>query len=278
MTALPKPDSSSWLAELALVYRHRSDRTVISSRKHRGPLTIQRPFYPEGDVCHTYILHPPGGVVGGDRLMQDIAVEENAHALLTTPAATKFYRSEQNLAQQTNHLRVAPGGILEWLPQETILFDQSKVRTVTRVDLQGDARFCGWEITCLGRPASQEVYLLGSCHQTFQIYRDDTPVLIDQTRLSGSDDIMQAKWGMVGYSVTGIMLVSHADNTLLDQARSVVEQFDGLFSATLIGDVLVCRYLGYHGMQARQLFSQVWCAIRHNWIGKRGCEPRIWFT
>ena len=104
--------SPGWLAELHLRYEYRHARSVIAARHHQGPLTIQKPFYPEGDVCHTYILHPPGGVVGGDILNINITVADGAHALLTTPASGKFYRSAGKTAEQHNHLSIETGACL----------------------------------------------------------------------------------------------------------------------------------------------------------------------
>ncbi len=111
---------SGWQAELHLGFSRKADKTLLSSRKHRGPLTVQRPFYPEGGLCHVYILHPPGGIVAGDKLLIDIAAGQDSQALVTTPAAGKFYRSEGKLARQNVVLKVADQAVLEWLPQETI--------------------------------------------------------------------------------------------------------------------------------------------------------------
>ena len=83
------------IAELTLRYEKRDGRSVITQRRHYGPLLVQKPFYPEGDVvCHSIIVHPPGGIVAGDRLAIHVTLESGAHALITTPGATKWYRSE----------------------------------------------------------------------------------------------------------------------------------------------------------------------------------------
>jgi len=276
-TSLPDY-ASGWMAELSLRYEYRAARSVIAARQHQGPLTVQKPFYPEGDVCHTYILHPPGGVVGGDILRINIDVANGAHALLTTPASGKFYRSADKHAEQHNHLHVEDGGILEWLPQETILFADSKVKTLTRVNLDGAAKFCGWEIVCLGRPASHEKYDLGYCQQTLHIYRDQLPLLIDRTVLDGDSEMLQAKWGLSGHTVLGVMAITPADKNMVNAARVAIEAFDGLCAVTLIDDVLVCRYLGYHGMQARETLTKIWQAVRPLWCGRDAQPPRIWST
>jgi urease accessory protein len=273
------PTAASWLAQLELVYAKRQTKTVITQRRHLGPLTVQRPFYPEGDrVCHSYILHPPGGVVGGDRLMLDVSVERDAHALLTTPASAKFYRSDGASAQQQQRFSVATGGVLEYLPQDTILFDACKVQTLTRIELEADAKFAGWEILCQGRPASGENFLSGQCRQAYEIYREGKPLVIERTQLQGDTPLQQAKWGLANYSVLGTMLISDANARMLELVRQIKAEHTALFSATLMNGVLVCRYLGSQGMQARNCFAQVWAAIRPDWIGRGVCPPRIWDT
>lgn len=274
-----KPSTSAgWQARLRLVFARRHDKTVIAQREHLGPLTIQRPFYPEQDVCHAYVLHPPGGVVGGDQLQLQVQVQAQAHALVTTPASAKFYRSAGAVARQTIELDVASGAVLEYLPQDTILFDACRVNTVTRIRLAKTARFAGWEILCQGRPASGEGFHSGQCRQAYELYRDNRPLLIERTSLVGDSPLQSARWGLAGYPVIGTFLVSDADAELLAVAREVMADSEGLFSASLISGVLVCRYLGRQGLYARDCFARVWQAIRPGWIGRAACRPRIWDT
>ena len=270
--------NSSWLAQLELVYAKRHDKTVIAQRKHLGPLTVQRPFYPEADVCHSYVLHPPGGVVGGDRLELAVTVERGAHALITTPASAKFYRSDGAIAQQHQNFSVAENGILEYLPQDTILFDACKVNTCTRIELAEQAKFAGWEILCQGRPASGEKFVSGQCRQVYELYRQGKPLVIERTQLHGNSEMQAARWGLANFPVMGTMLVTDATAQLLTLARETSADDAALFSATLMNGVLVCRYLGWQGIEARECFSQVWQAIRPDWIGRAGCRPRIWDT
>lgn len=270
--------SAGWQARLDLVYAQRGDKSVIAHRRHLGPLTIQRPFYPEGGVCHTYVLHPPGGVVGGDHLSLNVEVQVGAQALITTPASAKFYRSAGAMAQQVATLSVADNAILEYLPQDTILFDACEVSTSTHVTLAPAAKFAGWEILCQGRPASGESFQHGQCRQVYELYRGDTPLVIERTHLRGGSALQSAPWGLAGYPVTGTFLISDANNELLALARQVLASVSTLCSASLLNDVLVCRYLGRQGMQARDCFARVWQAIRPAWHGHAACRPRIWDT
>src|SRR5688572_29619963 len=119
-------DVRCWRAELELRYERRGARSVLASRRHDGPLVVQKPLYPEGDaVCHTLVVHPPAGIAGGDELSLDVRAEDAAHALLTTPGAAKWYRSAGPWAHQQVKLSAGKGACIEWLPQEAILFDRS---------------------------------------------------------------------------------------------------------------------------------------------------------
>lgn len=270
---------SGWQARLSLGFEARAARTVLAHRRHLGPLVVQKPFYPEGEVCHVYLLHPPGGVVGGDELQLEVDVSAGARALITTPAAAKFYRSAGPLAIQRQRLRVASGAALEWLPQETIFFDGCEVDTTTQVELEAGASFVGWEMLCLGRPAAAERFETGRCRQRFELWREGRPLLIERALLEGGSELLQAAWGLGAQPVTATMVAAPAGRQELDAVRAAVMS-DGhaLFSATLMDEVLVCRFLGAQAQGARRCFSAAWSAIRPALLGRSASAPRIWNT
>ena len=270
--------AGNWEAKLDLEFEKRRQRTVLAKNWHKGPLVVQKPFYPEQDVCHAYLLHPPGGVVGGDHLDINVTVKQNAHALITTPASGKFYRSNGLNAIQNQNIEVDNNAILEWLPQDTILFSGSRVRTKTQITLKQDSHFIGWEIICLGRPASGESFSDGFCRQSFELWRENSPLLIERTKFEGGSNVLNAAWGMASYTSVGIMVVTNANKETLSLARQVMAEEKNLYSATLMGELLVCRMLGHQGMQLREHFTNIWMQIRKQVIGKKATVPRIWNT
>ncbi len=274
-----KKQGKSWRAHLQLKFSGREDKTIISHRQHVGPLVIQKPFYPEDKVCHVYLLHPPGGVVGGDQLTLDVEVNRAGHALITTPAAGKFYRSAGSLAQLKQTLVVKGNSTLEWLPQETILFSGCKVKMQTIVQLEAGASFVGWEILCLGRPASNDLFEAGTARQCFEIWRNNKPLLLDRSQLAGNDDVLTAQWGMQSYTVSGTMIAVNVSKQMLTIIREdMPEMKQGLISVTLINDVLVCRALSHQAEYIRFAFIEVWKKLRRELLGRGACEPRIWLT
>ena len=269
--------TQGWQASLHLGFRPQARRTVLAERRRLGPLAVQRPFYPEGGICHVYLLHPPGGVVGGDTLDIDVHVRSGAHALVTTPGATKFYRSGGPCARQDQHLIVAPGASLEWLPQENIFFPGAQATLQTNVELQGDARLALWEIHCLGRPTIDEVFESGRIDSRTAIVRDGVPLVLDRLRVSADNRSRLSL--MAGLPVGGTLYLSHAGEDEVEACRDLllVEGPD-YAGATLIDDILVVRYLGRSTERARRLFNAVWQLLRPSTLGRTASVPRIWST
>lgn len=275
-------ERAGWGARLELGFERVGARTVLARRAHVGPLRVQRPFYPEGpELCHVYVLHPPGGVVGGDSLALDVQLRRGAQALLTTPAATKFYRTNGRAARQTTALSVEPGAACEWLPQETIVFGGALAESRTRVELSEEARFAGWEITCVGRPASGDGYATGNYRAAFELWQEGAPLWIDRARFSAETGIVSGAWGMRGFSVLGTFVMNTSDAKLVRSIRECVPAGEGdgaVFAVSLLERVTVCRYLGYSSQRALQCFTRVWQVIRPQIWGRAVSAPRVWLT
>lgn len=267
--------SQGWEATLELGFEFSNDKTVLAHRRHHGPLTVQRPFYPEGGVCHLYLLHPPGGVVAGDSLTITITAAANSAALVTTPAAGKFYRSTGELARQSVTLTVAAGAALEWLPQETIIYEGARVASELRVNLETDARFIGWEVLVLGRPAANEGFTVGEVCMNWQIFRADE--LFYRERLKLDARAFAARWGLNGHSACGTMFACPASVAQLEAVQQLIGDAAGR-GVTLIDDLLICRALDIRADRLRGFFQQVWAALRPDVLQRKACEPRIWAT
>lgn len=276
--------NSRWEAHLTLAFARQTTannqtRTIIKERKHHGPLVVQKPFYPEGSPCHVYLLHPPGGLVGGDQLTLDASLEQNTHALITTPGAAKFYRSTGHEASQLQSFKINDGALLEWLPQETIVFNQANAKIETHIDMTASAKFIGWEISCLGRQAGNLPFNEGRLLQKVQIWRDNKPLLIERALYEGDADIISAPWGLANHTTVGTMIITPANTKLLESIRQRVQaESRELFSATLIDDLLVCRHLGPQAAATKKIFTQVWQIARPIVQDVKACVPRIWNT
>lgn len=269
--------SSAWRARLELEFTSRGARTVLSRRRHFGPLVVQRPFYPEGGTCHVYLVHPPGGIVGGDQVALDVELQPGAHALLTTPAATRFYRAGPHPAAVLQQEFRVHDAALEWLPQETILFDGARARSRTVVHLRGSSRFAGWEITCLGRPVNGERFTQGSLAQDLLLYQDDRPLLLDRLRLQGASAALDAPWGLDGSHTQGTLLLTPAADVDANALR-VLARPGVRHGLTVVDNVVLCRALATQAEPIRQLFTDIWLHARPALLGRPAIAPRIWAT
>ena len=272
--------SPAWRARLELEFERRAARTVLSARRHDGPLVIQKPLYPEGDeVCHAIIVHPPGGIVGGDELELRADLGAEASALLTTPGAAKWYRSAGDWARQRVIFNVAGAASLEWLPQETIVFDGARADAGLDVELSGNGAFIGWEILCLGRTGSAERFSSGEWRSRTTLKRDGKPLWFERACLAGNDRALESPVVMAGEPVVATLLAASDKLTppLLAACREIAP-LRGQGAITLLPGLLVGRYLGGSSEAAKFYFTKLWQAIRPAVIGRTAVEPRIWRT
>jgi urease accessory protein len=288
-------DPAGWAARLELEIACASVQSTIVARRHEGPFVVQRPFHPEPDgTCHVLLVHPPGGLVSGDSLTLEARIHERARALLTTPAATKLYRARPGAgpARQRVALTVDAGAELEYFPQETIAFDGTRARLLTSVELARGARFFGWEIACLGRPAADERFVKGELELCIRVFREGRPILLERLALHGGARALDNLVGLRGEPVVGTFVIAsgaaclhdepaaeHA-LALVEQARAALAALEvrGLVAVTACGELVITRYLGPSAEQARMAFEHVWRSLRPAVLGKPAVPPRIWRT
>jgi len=276
-TIKKKLQNQGWVANLELGFQVDGRRTVLAERKRYGPLTIQRPFYPEGEVCHVYILHPPGGVVAGDSLHVTVAIDHHAHALITTPGATKFYRSSGNRATLKQTIKVASQGCIEWFPLENIYFPGTIANLDTHIEIAENAIVAAWDIQCFGRPSLAETFDHGEINIGTQLWRKNTPLLIE--RLKVDKEYINLSSLLRGSPVNATLIITQAHQQALETSRKhLIADQRNVSGATLVEDILVIRYLGNSTALARQLFTRIWFDLRKEIIGKSPQLPRIWNT
>ena len=275
-----QPDGARWDACLALRFERVGPRSVLAQREHRGPLVVQKALYPEGPgVCQCVIVHPPAGIVGGDRILLTAAVNAGAHAQLTTPGAARWYRSAGSQAEQTFRARVVDGGSLEWLPQGTIVHEGALARSTTHVELVGDAAFIGAEITALGRRAAGEQFRCGEWRQRFEIVRDGAPIWSERAVLRGGGALLTSAAGLNGAPVFGTLVVvkSGLSDALMPALR-VLAPVQGAGSVTRLPHAIVARYVGESMEAAGAYFMAAWSIVRPPICGLAAVRPRIWST
>ncbi|MGE6792560.1 urease accessory protein UreD [Pseudomonas guineae] len=270
-----------WQAELELAYGRDGDgdgdATRPTMRRHKGPLRVQKHLYAEGpEVCQHIIVHPPGGIAGGDRLDICATVGANAWAQLTSPGAAKWYRAAGPAYQQLT-LRVEAGATLEWLPQETIVYAGAQAEITTEIDLAGDAKLLYWDIIALGRPASGERFDAGHFQAQLNIRRDGQLLWHERQRVTGGDGLLDSPIGLDGKPVFATLLISgEIDSELLDRCRNLTTPVRG--DLTQLPGLLVARCLTNEALHARAWLIELWHLLRPTLLGRRAIPPRIWST
>lgn len=267
-----------WQGKLDLTYDRRGGRTLIAESRVQAPLKVQRSFYPEGqDVCHTVVLHTAGGIVGGDRLCQNIRLKPHTQVLTTTAAASKIYRSNGLQAQQTVYIEIAEGACLEWLPQETIAFDGAIYRQDLRIELAPKASWLGWEIVRFGRTARGERFVKGEWRSNLEVWRNGVPLWIDRQYFPASETRFESPHGLGGYPVVGTLawVGESVSAEMLEKARSGW-QGAGEMGVTRLNEGLLCRYRGRSTQDVRNWFTTVWQGLRSSVWGRSACVPRVW--
>jgi urease accessory protein len=274
----------SWHARLALDVRHDGGRCTVHS-EHQGPLRVLKTLYPEGDaIAHQVIVHPPGGIVGGDRLELDVALQSQAHAVLTTPGATRFYRSDGRSAAQHVQARIGDGARLEWLPLEAIVHSGCIAENRVEFQLDDGAEMVGWDMIALGLPAAGETFTSGRFTQQLHwpghwlergvIDGGDTRLLHSPLGLNGHTAWL-TMWFAAGHPIDA----ARAD-ALLDAAREIAEApATPIAGATCLHQrVVVLRALADRTEPLMALAQTVRARWRATAWALPDTRPRVWRT
>jgi urease accessory protein len=290
----------AWSGHLSLQYRKEGDQTLALDR-HEGPLRVLQRLYPEGPgVCHHVLVHPPGGIVGGDELNLDARLAPGSHALLTTPGATRFYRSAGPLARQSVQATLADGARLEWLPLETIAYRSCVADNHLRFDLAPGAEMMGWDILALGLPAAGEPFdAEAHSASAFSQCIELPGVWLERGTLRASDKLLlDSPLGLAGYRVMATMWFSAGHpiarvlrDALLDDARLAGAALtDAVPSAANTPAtmhwgatspherIVVLRGLAGKVEPAMQHLIKVWSLWRQRAWQLPPCPPRVWRT
>lgn len=274
-----------WPGRLELNYRREGDRTLAHDR-HSGPLRVLQSLYPEGDgICHHVLVHPPGGIVGGDTLHVEANLRAGAHALITTPSATRFYRSAGEAAQQSVRAHVEDGARLEWLPLETICHSAALAENQLRFEIAPGGEMMGWDVVALGLPASGEAFEAGHYAQRIEL----PGVWLERATIRGADQrLLDSPLGFAGHRVlatlwfaAGSPMPSDRRERLLDAARERVSNHALAPSAGCSAphaEVVILRVLAPRVEPAMQLLGAVWACWREVAWGLDAVAPRVWRT
>jgi len=273
----------TWQANLHLAYERHGMR-VVARHEHSGPLRILQSLYPEGDaICHNVLVHPPGGLVGGDTLDITVQAASGTHGLVTTPGATRFYRSDGPLALQTTRIAMQPDSRLEWLPLEALCYSDCVAENRLVMELQPGAEMLGWDMTAFGLPSANLPFVKGRLQQHIEV----PGIWLERGRVDAADvRLMDGPTGLQGarcmaslFFVTGSALDRPRKQRALDIAREHIANSALIATAGATSpnpQVVVVRCLAPLVEPAMQLLRSVRNAWRRELWQLPDCNPRIW--
>ena len=273
----------AWRADLKLDYTLESQRTVVRYL-HQGPLRILQSLYPEGDqICHNVLVHPPGGLVGGDTLDIQVTVAEGAHGLVSTPGATRFYKSGGHPALQQVVAHLAVNAKLEWLPLEAIAYNDCEATNRAIFNLAPSAELITWDVTALGLPSSDMAFTQGHFQQHVEI----PGVWLERGNIRGEDTRwLNSPLGLAGGKclaslvfASGSAIDSDRTTQALEAAREVIESHPLRLQAGITcahPQVIVLRVMSPLVEPTMDLLKKVWAVWRHTLWDLPSTPPRIW--
>jgi urease accessory protein len=270
-----------WHGTLDLVYVDRAGETQVEKAFARSPLKIQRPFYPEGkNICHSIVLHTAGGIVGGDLLSQNIHLQKNTNVLITTTAASKIYRSQGQIAKGAIDIKIDSGSCLEFLPQETIVFDGAIYRQDLRVELAPEATWLSWDINRFGRSHRGEKFYSGEWRSHTEIWQVGKPLWIDRSWLLGDRELFHSFNALAGKPIVGTLcsIGKPVSQETIDRVRSLwqPENSQADVGVTELISGILCRYRGYSTAEVKNWFTNVWHLLRELDLKRSPIVPRVW--
>jgi urease accessory protein len=278
----------AWHAKLDLHYASApladgAPRTTVQFA-HSGPLRVLQSLYPEGPaVCHNVLVHPPGGIVGGDTLDITVQVDTGAHALITTPAATRFYKSMGEPGTQQAQVQVQSGARLEWMPLEAIAYNGCNAFNTAVFDLAPGSEMMGWDITALGLPHANQPFERGRLQQHIEV----KGAWLERALIDATDTrLLHSPLGLAGnlcmgtlFFATGEAISRERREHLLEVMRAVIAK-DALAPTTGATApnprVIVVRTLAPMVEPTVDLLRRVWVALRHAAWDMSAQVPRIW--
>lgn len=273
--------SPSWLAKLSLFYERTSIGTVLKKSLHEGPLRVQKALFPEGnDICHSIIIHPPAGIAGGDTLEIDVFVGAECHAVLSTPSASKWYKSFKNSATQSIQFELGASAKLDWLPQENLFFKGAYAKVLTKLNLQSSSSFIGWDAAMLGRHASGEEWSKGNVHMRNQIYRDGKLLWIENGQINAEDMHYKSLPQIGSWPVFATLWAvgPACSRTLAESLSNMMPWTDALRSGVtyLPQGVLLARAVSNDIELTRNLMINTWSILRPLVHGVPAKSLRLW--
>ncbi len=256
-----------------LAFANRNNRNSIVERYASAPVRILTPSI-QGGIPEAVLANTSGGIAGGDTSHVDILVAQNAQALVTGQAAEKIYRSIDMPASIRTVIKIEDGSTLEYLPQESILFDGAKLNRAVNISLGARSCLLLSEMFVLGRWAMNEDFTRGIFLDRWSIDVAGQPIWREGLRVEGGLSSLSSSLGFANARALATIFYAGANAAeVLGLARDVIGPMGG---ATIVRGMLVVRMLGNEAGMLKQQLSEIISIIRAAALGRPAEVPRVW--
>jgi urease accessory protein len=266
----------SWLPRtegmVRLGFARRDDATVLADLHQAGAGRVRFPSTAEDCGQQAVLLNTAGGLTGGDRMDVAVRLAAGAEATVTTAAAEKIYRAREGETEVAVTLALGAGSRLAWLPQPTILFDRSRLRRCTTVELAADASLVAAETLIFGRMAMGEDVRRGACRDIWRVRREGVLVFADALRVEGAiADALDRPATLAGARAVAMLLYAAPDaGARIDKTRALLESAGVIGGASAWNGMLLVRAIAGDGRTLQQAMAPL-----IEWLSGRPL-PRVW--
>lgn len=253
-------------------------RVAITDLFQRSPCKVLVPRI-DGHSCREAVfLNTAGGIAGGDRLSFGLAASGDANFTGTTQAAERVYRAIDAPGQVEMRIEAVESATLQWLPQETILFNGGRLNRSTEIRVSGAARLLAMDWLILGRAASGETVRHGAFRDDWRVYRDGRLVWADAFRLTGDIAALVHQPSLLAGHTAIATILYAASNAAdhLDHARSILANLACKSGATIVNGLMICRFAAKAAAELRRAVADFLRAFRDGLKGFTSALPKVW--
>lgn len=256
-------------------------RTRLADLYQRAPCRVLFPDVEVDEPPQAVLLTTSGGLTSGDKLEVAISAQAGSRLTVSTQAAEKLYRAlpGEPDAQVSVQLKVESGAVLEWLAQETILFDRSRLRREIAVELSEDSRLLATESVVFGRSAMGERYESGCLHEAWRVRRNGRLIWADALHLAGAMQGHRETAFALGDAAACATVVYAGDDaqSLLGTLRERLSDDDAqVAAATSFDGLLIVRLLSNDAARLREALKRIAALLRASALGLPQALPRVW--
>jgi urease accessory protein len=256
----------------------RDGGTFLADLYQRSPGKALFPRVDGKDCQEVVFLNTAGGIAGGDRLHYTLTASDGATITATTQGAERVYRAIGEPGQVTTRIEARGGATLEWLPQQTIVFDRGRLARETEIHCDSTARVLAMDWLLLGRTASGETLRTGEIRDAWRVHRDGRLAWADDFRLAGDIAGQTARPSLLGgcTALATIIYIAQDAADHLDRARELLDTTPGKAGATVINGLMVCRFAAEAAADLRRAVTAFLRTFRAGLDGFPLALPRVW--